>query len=117
MTPTKTRKAVTPPTTTKVEAKAPVVEKKFTPRFTNKKQEFKASVYKLVAKAKKRNGMPQCPVVSLLKAEIAKLKDSASLDSRRKEDFVADNNGNAKVEIDMATHTMQLLNIKKSPHF
>ena len=69
MTPTKTRKAVTPPTSTKVEAKAPVVEKKFTPRFTNKKQEFKASVYKLVAKAKKRNGMPQYPIVSLLKAE------------------------------------------------
>jgi len=69
MTPTKTRKAVTPPTSTKVEAKAPIVEKKFTPQFTNKKQEFKASVYKLVAKAKKRNGMPQYPVVSLLKAE------------------------------------------------
>ena len=69
MSPTKTRKAVTPPTSTKVEAKAPIVEKKFTPQFTNKKQEFKASVYKLVAKAKKRNGMPQYPVVSLLKAE------------------------------------------------
>ena len=68
MSPTK-RKAVTPPSTTKVVAKAPVVEKKFTPQFTNKKQEFKASVYKLVAKAKKRNGMPQYPVVSLLKAE------------------------------------------------
>ena len=40
MTPTKTRKAVTPPTSTKVEAKAPVVEKKFTPQFTNKKKRF-----------------------------------------------------------------------------
>ena len=53
----------------------------------------------------------------LSKAEIAKLKDAASLDSRRKEDFVTDNNGNAKVEIDMATHTMQLLEIEKSPGF
>jgi len=69
MTPTKTRKAVTPPTSTKVEAKAPVVEKKFTPRFTNKQQDYKPTVYKLVSKAKKRNGMPQYPVVSLLKAE------------------------------------------------
>jgi len=69
MTPTKTRKAVTPPTSTKVEAKAPVVEKKFTPRFTNKKQEYKASVYQMISKAKKRNGQPQYPVVSLLKAE------------------------------------------------
>ena len=69
MTPTKTRKAVTPPTNTKVEAKAPVVEKKFTPQFTNRKQEYKASVYRLVSKAKKKNGMPQFPVVSLLKAE------------------------------------------------
>jgi len=69
MTPTKTRKAVTPPTNTKVEAKAPVVEKKFTPRFTNKKQEYKASVYQMISKAKKRNGQPQYPVVSLLKAE------------------------------------------------
>ena len=70
MSPTKTtRKAVTPPTSTKVEAKAPVVEKKFTPRFTNKQQDYKPTVYKLVSKAKKRNGMPQYPVVSLLKAE------------------------------------------------
>ena len=70
MTPTKTtRKAVTPPTSTKVVAKAPVVEKKFTPQFTNKEQEYKANVYRLVSKAKKRNGMPQYPVVSLLKAE------------------------------------------------
>ena len=69
MTPTKTRKAVTPPTSTKVEAKAPVVEKKFTAQFTNRKQEYKASVYRLVSKSKKRNGMPQYPVVSLLKAE------------------------------------------------
>ena len=36
MTPTKTRKAVTPPASTKVEAKAPVVEKKFVPNFSNK---------------------------------------------------------------------------------
>jgi len=43
MTPTKTRKAVTPPTSTKVEAKAPVVENKFTPRFTNRQQDFKPS--------------------------------------------------------------------------
>ena len=53
----------------------------------------------------------------LSKAEIAKLKGVASLDSVRKEDFVTDNKGNAKVEIDMATHTMQLLDIKKSPSF
>ena len=65
MTPTKTRKEVTPPTNTKVEAKAPVVEKKFTPRFTNKKQEYKATVYLLNSKAKNpRTGMPQYPVVS-----------------------------------------------------
>ena len=69
MTPTKTRKAVTPPTSTKVEAKAPVVEKKFTPRFTNRKQEFKPTVYELISKAKRKNGMPQYPIVSLLKAE------------------------------------------------
>ncbi len=69
MTPTKTRKAVTPPTSTKVVAKAPIVEKKFTPQFTNKKQEYKASVYQMISKAKKRNGQPQYPVVSLLKAE------------------------------------------------
>jgi len=69
MTPTKTRKAVTPPTSTKVEAKAPVVEKKFIPRFTNRKQEFKPTVYELISKAKRKNGMPQYPIVSLLKAE------------------------------------------------
>jgi hypothetical protein len=69
MTPTKTRKAVTPPTSTKVEAKVPVVEKKFTPQFTNKKQEYKPSVYVLKPKTKKKNGMPQYPIVSLLKAE------------------------------------------------
>jgi len=70
MTPTKTRKEVTPPTSTKVEAKAPVVEKKFTPQFTNKKQEYKASVYILATNAKNpRTKMPQYPVVSLLKAE------------------------------------------------
>lgn len=70
MTPTKTtRKAVTPPVSTKVVAKAPIVEKKFTPQFINKEQEYKATVYRLVSRAKKRNGMPQYPVVSLLKAE------------------------------------------------
>ena len=69
MTPTKTRKAVTPPTSTKVEAKAPVVEKKFTPQFTNRKKDFKPSVYILKSKSKNSKGMPQYPVVSLLKAE------------------------------------------------
>lgn len=69
MSKTKTRKAVTPPTSTKVEAKAPVVEKKFTPRFTNRQQDFKPSVYVLRTRSKQRNGMPQYPVVSLLKAE------------------------------------------------
>ena len=68
MSPTK-RKAVTPPNTTKVVAQAPIVEKKFTPQFTNKQQEYKPNVYRLVTKAKKRNGMPQFPVVSLIKAE------------------------------------------------
>lgn len=63
------RKAVTPPTSAKVEAKAPLTEKKFVPQFTNKQQEYKATVYSLVAKAKKRDGTPQYPVVSLLKAE------------------------------------------------
>ena len=63
------RKAVTPPTNTKVEAKAPLTEKKFVPHFSNKQEEYKPSVYHLVSKAKKRNGMPQYPVVSLLKAE------------------------------------------------
>ncbi len=53
----------------------------------------------------------------LSKAKITKLKDVAYLDSRQKEDFVTDNNGNAKVEIEMATHTMQLLDIGKSPSF
>ena len=69
MTPTKTRKAVTPPTTTKVEAKAPVVEKKFTPQFTNKQKEFKPTIYNLVSKSKQKNGLPQYPIVALLKAE------------------------------------------------
>jgi len=63
------RKAVTPPSSTKVEAKALLTEKKFVPQFTNKQQEYKPTVYRLVTKAKKRNGMPQYPVVSLLKAE------------------------------------------------
>ena len=53
----------------------------------------------------------------LSKADITKLKGVAYLDSRQKEDFVTDNNGNAKVEIEMATHTMQLLDIAKSPSF
>tara|TARA_B100000963_G_scaffold197925_1_gene172235 strand:- start:16217 stop:17842 length:1626 start_codon:yes stop_codon:yes gene_type:complete len=53
----------------------------------------------------------------LSKAEITKLKGVAYLDSRRKEDFITDRNGNAKVEIEMATHTMQLLDIGKSPSF
>lgn len=68
MSPTK-RKAVTPPNTTKVVAQAPIVQKKFTPQFTNKKQEFKPTVYCLTSKSKKRNGMPQYPIVSLIKAE------------------------------------------------
>ena len=68
MSPTK-RKAVTPPNTTKVVAQAPIVEKKFTPQFTNKQQEYKATVYNLVSRTKQRNGRPQYPVVSLLKAE------------------------------------------------
>lgn len=63
------RKAVTPPSSAKVEAKAPLTEKKFVPQFTNKQQEYKPTVCRLVTKAKKRNGMPQYPVVSLLKAE------------------------------------------------
>ena len=68
MSPTK-RKAVTPPNTTKVVAQAPIVEKKFTPQFTNKQQEYKATVYNLVSRTKQRNGRPQYPVVSLIKAE------------------------------------------------
>ena len=66
---TTARKAVTPPQSTKVVAQAPIAEKKFTPQFSNREQEYKASVYTLVSKAKKRNGRPQYPVVSLLKAE------------------------------------------------
>jgi len=69
MTPTKTRKAVTPPTSTKVEAKAPIVEKKFVPNFSNKQNNFKPTVYQLVVRSKKKNGMPQYPIVSLIKAE------------------------------------------------
>lgn len=69
MTPTKTRKAVTPPTSTKVEAKAPVVERKFVPNFSNKQKNYKPTVYQLVTSSKKKNGMPQYPIVSLLKAE------------------------------------------------
>tara|TARA_R100000544_G_scaffold26821_1_gene13810 strand:+ start:69 stop:947 length:879 start_codon:yes stop_codon:yes gene_type:complete len=69
MSPTK-RKAVTPPSTTKVVAQAPIVEKKFTPQFTNKKQEYKPSVYHLVSKSRNpKTRMPQYPIVSLLKAE------------------------------------------------
>jgi hypothetical protein len=45
MTPTKTaRKAVTPPTNTKVVAQAPIVEKKFIPNFSNKQNNFKPTV-------------------------------------------------------------------------
>ena len=69
MTPTKTRKAVTPPTSTKVEAKAPVVEKKFVPNFSNRQNSFKPTVYQLIVKSKNKNGMPQYPIVSLIKAE------------------------------------------------
>ena len=69
MTPTKTRKVVTPPTNTKVEAKASVVEKKFVPNFSNRQNNFKPTVYQLVVKSKKKNGMPQYPIVSLIKAE------------------------------------------------
>lgn len=68
MSPTK-RKAVTPPSTTKVVAQAPIVEKKFTPRFTNNNSDVKPKVYQLSVKSRKRNGMPQYPIVSLLKAE------------------------------------------------
>jgi len=63
----KEKVAVTPPTSTKVETKA--VERKFVPQFQNKKKEYAPTVYHLVSKSKKRNGMPQYPVVSLLKAE------------------------------------------------
>lgn len=64
------RKAVTPPSSTKVEAKAPLAEKKFVPQFTNKQKEYKPSVYQLVAKSiDPRTKLPQYPVVSLLKAE------------------------------------------------
>ena len=64
------RKAVTPPTSTKVEVKAPLTEKKFVPQFTNKQQEYKASVYILKSKSvDPRTKLPQYPVVSLLKAE------------------------------------------------
>ena len=66
---TTARKAVTPPQSTKVVAQAPIVEKKFTPQFSNREQDYKATVYSLVPKSKKRNGMPQYPVVCLLKAE------------------------------------------------
>lgn len=70
MSKTKTRKAVTPPSAAKVVAKAPVVEKKFTPRFTNKQQGYKATVYILKSKSiNPRTKRPQYPVVSLLKAE------------------------------------------------
>ena len=70
MSPTKTtRKAVTPPTSTKVEAKAPVVERKFVPNFLNKQKDYKPTVYQLISKSKKKNGMPQYPIVSLMKAE------------------------------------------------
>ena len=69
MTPTKTRKAVTPPTNTKVEAKAPVVEKKFVPKFTPGTKEVKASVYQLLNGKKKPNGTMQYPVVYMIKSE------------------------------------------------
>ena len=62
------RKVVTPPTNTKVQVK-PSVEKKFIPSFINKKQDYKPTIYQLIAKAKRSNGMPQYPIVSLLKAE------------------------------------------------
>jgi len=69
MTPTKTRKAVTPPTSTKVEAKAPSVEKKFVPKFTAGTKEIKPSVYELLRGTKRKNGMMQYPVVYMIKSE------------------------------------------------
>tara|TARA_R110002020_G_scaffold63770_6_gene169847 strand:- start:446 stop:1333 length:888 start_codon:yes stop_codon:yes gene_type:complete len=59
--------AVTPPTSTKVEKKA--VERKFVPQFQNKKKEYAPTVYRLVTNARTKGGMPQYPIVSLLKAE------------------------------------------------
>jgi len=69
MTPTKTRKAVTPPTTTKVEAKAPIVEKKFTPKFSATNRDLKPSVYEIVKSSKDKNGNKKYPVVSMIKSE------------------------------------------------
>jgi len=70
MTPTKTaRKAVTPPANTKVEAKAPIVEKKFVPKFSSGTKEIKPSVYELIKGQKKRSGMMQYPVVYMIKSE------------------------------------------------
>ena len=69
MTPTKKRKAVTPPTSTKVEAKAPVVEKKFVPKFTAGTKEIKPSIYQLLKSRKDRNGKTQFPIVYMIKSE------------------------------------------------
>ena len=69
MTPTKNRKAVTPPTSTKVEAKAPVVEKKFTPRFTSGTKEVQPSIYELIKSSKRPDGSTQYPVVYMVKSE------------------------------------------------
>ena len=64
---------VTPPTATKiatkVEAPQQTMREKYIPTFSNKKKDFAPTVYSLVPRARKRNGMPQYPIVSMLKAE------------------------------------------------
>ena len=83
MTPTKTaRKAVTPPANTKVVAKAPLVEKKFVPRFTSGTKEIKPSIYELVKSSKRSDGTIQYPVVYMVKSEDV-IFDAESGDNRK----------------------------------
>ena len=56
-------------------------------------------------------------VISMAQSKIALEMVKKGARPVLRENFVTDNKGNAKVEIEMATHTMQLLDIGKSPSF
>tara|TARA_Y100001973_G_C5168534_1_gene317616 strand:- start:525 stop:1427 length:903 start_codon:yes stop_codon:yes gene_type:complete len=71
---TSNKTEVTPPQATKVAPKQTAVKNNPKPKsaafnFRNRKKEYKPSVYQLVSRAKNRQGMPQYPIVSLIKAE------------------------------------------------
>jgi len=60
---------VTPPEVSAMAREITPPKPKYIPTFRKKNKEFTPTIYTLVSNAKKRNGMPQYPIVSLLKAE------------------------------------------------